>query len=190
MIVYHTNQVDYMYGSNAEGQESVDRNNPHVRLRMKHALSLHQFKINKMNYPGEGKLTRVEAYNNGKQDLSSAAYLNIASGELSAIYNNYSPAFVENTNGLITISDTRPTEEKDFVNLLVMPVAKTSAQNSIAFKFIIDGTAYLYGVPINTTWKQGTKYIYNVTLNGTELTIDDIIITDWLTGPENSLNLY
>ncbi len=111
-------------------------------------------------------------------------------GELTQNNNNYNPAFVENPNGLITIPDQKPTEEKDYVNLLVMPVNKTTAQSSIVFKFIVDGTSYTYGVPVNTTWKQGTKYTYNVTLNGTELTIDDIVITDWLTGPENSLNLY
>ena len=191
MNVYHTNQVDYMFGTNAEGYNSVDRNNPNVKIRMKHVKALLQFRIKKMNYPGEGKLTKVEVLNNnGKYEIRSGAALNIASGELSFHGNQHSPALLEDINGLVTITDEAPTLEKDYVNLMLLPVTNTTAQSSVLIKFIIDDNTFYYGVPVNTSWKQGTKYIYNVTLNGTELTIDDVIITDWTTGPENSINLF
>jgi len=191
MSVYHTNQVDYMFGTNAEGYNSVDRNNPNVKIRMKHAKTLLQFRIRKMNYPGEGKLTKVEVYNtDGRNDIRSGAALNIATGELTYYGNQNSPASVESINGIITIKDETPTQEADFVNLMLLPVDKTSAQNSVIIKFIIDDSSYYYGIPANASWKQGTKNIYNVTLNGTELTIDDVIITDWTTGPENTVNLF
>lgn len=188
--IYTSNQVDYMFGTNAEGQESVDRSNPNVRLRMKHALSLLQFKVKKMNYPGEGKLTRVEVLNaQSKYEIVSYGLLNIGSGEI-AYQGQHNPAFVENANGLVTLTEEMPTKEENFVNLMILPVSKTSANGSVYLKFIIDGSTYYYYIPVNTTFKQGTKNTFNVTLNGTELTIDDIVITDWLTGPENSLNLY
>jgi hypothetical protein len=191
MNVYHTNQVDYMYGTNAEGQQNINRDNPNVRLRMKHALSLLRFKIKKMNYPGEGKLTRIEVANTGgKWDLRSAAALNIASGELSYLDYQHSPAYIENVNGLYTITDKEPTGEKDFMDVMVLPVAKVNANGNILIRFFIDGAIYNYAVPANTSWKQGTRYVYNVTFNGTELVIDDIVITDWTEGAKGDINLY
>lgn len=188
MNVYHTNQVDYMYGTNAEGQGDINRDNPNVRLRMKHALSLLQFNIKKMNYPGEGKLTRIEVANiNGRIDLRSAATLNIASGELTYIDRYYDPAYIENANGLYTITENESAGPQE---VLVIPVNKTSADGTILIRFFIDGSIYSYNVPVNTTWKQGTKYLYNVTFNGTELVIDDIIITDWTEGTKGEINLY
>ncbi|MDR1716185.1 MAG: fimbrillin family protein [Prevotella sp.] len=188
MVIYHTNQVDNMYGTNAEGQGNINRDNPNLRLRMKHAKALLQFGIRKMNYPGEGKLTRIEVANaNGKYELVSAYNLNLSTGELTNIGGQNSPAFVENTNGLYIIA------EDDAVNpqeVLVMPVNKTSANGNIVIRFFIDGAIYTYNVPVNTSWKQGTKYFYNVTFNGTELVVDDVIITDWTEGPKGEINLY
>lgn len=188
MNIYHTNQVDYMYGTNAEGQENINRDNPNVRLKMKHALSLLQFNIRKMNYPGESRLTRIEVANiSGRIDLKSAATINIASGELTYIDRNYDPAYIENVNGLYTITEDETINPQE---VLVIPVNKTSANGSILIRFFIDGSIYTYNVPVNTTWKQGTKYLYNVTFNGTELVIDDIIITDWTEGAKGEINLY
>lgn len=188
MYLYHTNQIDYMYGTNAEGQDKINRDNPNVRLRMKHALSLLQFNIKKMNYPGESKLTRIEIANtNNKYDLVSAASLNLSTGELTNIGGQHSPAFIENANGLYTITEDEPTNLQE---VLVIPVNKTSANGSIVIRFFIDGSIYTYNVPINTIWKQGTKYLYNVTFNGTKLVVDDIIISDWLEGTKGDINLY
>ncbi|NDV80115.1 fimbrillin family protein [Dysgonomonas sp. 511] len=191
MTVYHTNQVDYMYGTNAEGQQNINRDNPNVRIRMKHALALLQFKIRKMNYKGEGKLTKIEVLNaSGKRDLYSAAYINIASGELANLYDNHNTAYIENATGLYTIPDNVSTNENDFQNVMVIPVAKTSADGSILIRFQIDGEIYSYPVPVNTSWKQGNKYVYNTTFNGTELVVDDIIITDWTEGANTDINIY
>ncbi|SHG41610.1 fimbrillin family protein [Dysgonomonas macrotermitis] len=188
MIVSHTNQVDYMYGTNAEGQGNIDRENPNVRLRMKHAKALLQFNIKKMNYPGEGKLTRIEVANiNGKNDLFSAASLNISTGELTNIGGQYNPAYIENVNGLYTLTEDEPAGP---LEIMVIPVSKSSANGSIVMRFFIDGAIYTYNVPVNTAWKQGTKYLYNVTFNGTELVVDDIVITGWTEGAKGEINLY
>ena len=188
MNVNHTNQLDYMYGTNAEGQGNIDRSNPNMRLRMKHALSLLRFNIKKMNYPGEGRLTRIEIANTtGMQDLRSACSVNLSTGELTHISGNYNPAFIENINGLYTITDNEPVNPQE---VIVMPVDKTSANGSIIIRFFIDGASYTYNVPVNTIWKQGTKYLYNVLFNGTELEIDDVIISDWTEGAKEEINLY
>lgn len=188
MNIYHTNQVDYLYGNNAEGQGSINRDNPNARLRMKHALSLLQFNIRRMNYPGSGKLTRIEVANvNGKSDLRSACTINLSTGELTHIGGNYNPAFIENPNGLYLIAED---ESTDIQEVMVMPVEKSSANGSILIRFFIDGAIYNYNVPVNTSWKQGTKYLYNVVFNGTELVIEDIIITDWVEGTKGEINLY
>lgn len=188
MNVEHTSQVDYMYGTNTEGQGVINKDNPNVRIRMKHALSLLQFNIRRMNYLGEGKLTRIEVANkNSKYDLSSAASLNLSTGELMPIEGQHNPAYIENANGLYTIV------EYDAINpqeVLVMPLNNTSDNGSIVIRFSIDGSVYTYHVPINTTWKQGTKYLYDVIFNGTELVIDDIIITDWIDGARQGINLH
>lgn len=189
MTVEHTSQTDYMYGMNAEGQENIDRDNPNVRLRMKHALSLLQFKIKKMNYPGEGKLTRIEVANaKEKVDLRSSCTINIATGELISIPAQYNPAFIEDLNGLYTITDSEPVVPQEVV---VIPVSRTTGNSSVIIRFYIDGGIYAYNVPLNTSWKQGTKYLYNVIFNGTELVVEDIIITDWIEGEvKGDINLY
>ncbi|MFV0311000.1 MAG: fimbrillin family protein, partial [Dysgonomonas sp.] len=145
----------------------------------------------KMNYPGEGKLTRVEVSNaTGKGDLKSGASLNLATGELTYYDSQFSPAFIEDVNGLYTITDTEPTEDKDFQEVMVLPVVKTNSVGSVMIRFFIDGDIYTYNVPYDTKWKQGTKYFYNVTFNGTELVVDDVIITDWTEGAKGEINLY
>ncbi|SHG36688.1 fimbrillin family protein [Dysgonomonas macrotermitis] len=177
--VYHTNQVDYMYGTNAEGQGSINRDNPNVRLRMNHALSLLQFKISKMNYPGESKLTRIEVSNaSGKMDLKSSATLDIATGALTFSDAGYEPAFIENVNGLYNILEPS-VAEADINEVIVIPVDNVNANGNILIRFTIDSTVYSYSVPANTSWKQGYKYTYDVLVNGTELVIDDVVITDW-----------
>lgn len=192
MNVYHADQVDYMFGTNAEGQQDINRENPNVRLGMKHALSLLQFRVKKMNYTGQAKLTRVEVANAvNKQDLRSGATLNISNGELTYLGSHHSAAVAEDINGMVTLRDEFPADDKDIVNVMVLPLREqTTAAGNILIKFTVDAQTYTYSVPMNTIWKQGTKYIYDVTLNGTELIIDDITITDWLDGPVTPVELF
>lgn len=189
--IEHTSQTDYLFGTNAEEQQAVNHNNPKVRLRMNHALALLQFRINRLNYEGTGKVTRVEVSNEtGRNDLRSAGTLSITNGDVYTLGTDISPAAIENTGGLYTIPDVTPGNTGDYLNVMILPVANTTANGSVLFRFTIDGTIYTYEVPANTTWKQGTKYIYDVTLNGTELQIGDVIITDWTDGPQYPIELF
>lgn len=189
--IYHTNQVDNMYGTHAEGQGDINRDNPGVRLRMKHAKALLQFRIRKLNYPGQGKLTGIEVANKeGLQDLRSAYTLDVYTGGMTALNGHFNPASVVNPDGLYTITEKEPTEEKDMMGLMVLPVVKTNSNGSIQIRFTIDGEIFTYNVPYDTKWNQGTKYVYNVTLNATQLVIDDIVISDWTEGAKGEINLY
>ncbi len=191
MLIDHENQVDYMYGTNAEGQFPITHKNPNVRLDMRHAQALLQFRIKKVNYTGEGKLTKIEVANIPyKDDLQSKALINIATGELTYQVAQHKPAVVEDINGIVALGEETPTQEKDYANVMVLPVERVRESGNIQIKFTIDGAAYTYNVPVNTTWSQGTKHIYNVTLNGTQLVIDDVIIIDWTDGPVNTVDIF
>lgn len=184
-------QVDYMYGTHADGQSSITWNNPGVRLRMKHALSLLQFKVRKSHYEGEGKLTRIEVANaSSKTDLASTATIDVSTGELSSLGGYTTPASIYKNDGLYILTDNEPTDEKDFMDVMVVPVTKVNADGNITIRFYIDGKEYTYSVPGNTVWKQGVKYIYHVTVSATGLIIDDIVIADWEEGTQNDINLY
>lgn len=188
--IYHTNQVDNMYGTHAERQGDINRDNPGVRLRMKHAKVLLQFKIRKMNYPGQGKLTGIEVANReGLQDLRSAYTLNVYTGGMTPVNGHFNPASIVNPDGLY-ITEKEPTEEKDILGVMVLPVVKANSNGSILIRFTIDGEIFTYNVPYDTKWDRGTKYVYNVTLNGTQLVIDDIVISDWTEGVKGEINLY
>ncbi|NDW18770.1 fimbrillin family protein [Dysgonomonas sp. 216] len=188
--IEHTSQTDYMFGTNAEEQQAVNHNNPRVRLRMNHALTLLQFRLSKHNYDGQGKVTRLAVGNEtGRNDLRSAGTLSITNGDIYTLATEISPAAIEDTDGLYTIPDVTP-GNNDYLNVMILPVANTSANGSVQFHFTIDGRVYTYNVPANTTWKQSTKYIYEVTLNGTELQIADVIITDWIDGPVSGVEIF
>jgi len=191
VTIDHTTQTDYMFGTNAEGQQAINHNNPNVRLRMNHAQALLQFRINRLNYEDAGKVTRVEACNGitGTIDLLSKGNLDITTGDIT-FASDAASAVVEDANGLFVIPDTTPGNTDEYISLIILPVSNTSADGSIQFRFTIDSKVYSYNVPANTTWKQGTKYVYDVTLNGTELNIFDVIITDWVSGPENAIELF
>lgn len=184
-------QVDYMYGTHAPGQYAITWNNPGVRLQMKHALSLLQFKVRKSHYEGEGRLTRIEVANaNAKTDLASTASIDVSTGELSSLGGYTTPASIYKNDGLYTLTDNEPTDEKDFMDVMVVPVNKVNADGNISIRFYIDGKEYTYPVPANTAWKQGVKYIYQVTVSATGLVIDDITIAHWEPGTGGDINLY
>lgn len=189
--VNHTSQVDYMYGTHAQGQGTINWNNPNVRLQMKHALSLLQFKIRKVNYAGQSKLTSIEVANQeGKKDMPSSASLDISTGKLTYSSVFHFAAGIDDPEGLCTLSDKEPADQKDILEVMVLPVEKVSADGNIRIHFKIDGNVFTYRVPATTRWQQGTKYLYEVLFNGTELVIEDITITDWVEGPKGDIHLY
>lgn len=189
IFIDHTSQTDYLYGTNADGSQIINKQNPNVRLQMKHLQALLQFNISKLNYSGEGKLTKIEVCNNNSKDIFSWGLFDLLSGKVTYVEGAHDSACIIDALGLAILEDITQ-NESDFLKLMVLPVEKTSADGSVIIRFVIDGKVYDYNVPVDTCWEEGTKYTYNVTLNGTTLQIDDVIIEEWVEGPEYPIELY
>jgi hypothetical protein len=188
----HASQTDYMYGTHTAGQNGINNGNPTVNLTMKHALALVQFKMSATNYPGTGKLTKVEIANGaGKTLLFSEAAMNISSGSITNTTGKNASAFVENnsTGLLASLPTVASTDENTYPKVMVLPTAATAAAGDLMIYFTIDGKVYSWSVPSATTWKSGTKNTYSVTLSGTALTVGNVVITDWTGGVTGSAGL-
>ncbi len=99
IYVQHTDQIDYMYGTHTEGQVEINKHNTGVRLSMKHALSLLEFKMHKDYYKGEGKLTRIEVRNAQSTNMYSRGTINLETGLITGYYGRHEPAIIENKQG-------------------------------------------------------------------------------------------
>ena len=188
----HASQTDYMYGTHTTGQSGINNGNPTVNLSMKHALALVQFKMSATNYPGTGKLTKVEISNGaGKTLLFSEGSMNLSSGAITNTTGKNISAFVENTStGLLaSIPAVASTDESTYPKVMVLPTVATVAAGDLMIYFTIDGKVYSWSVPSATTWKSGTKNTYSVTLSGTALTVGNVVITDWTGGVTGSAGL-
>jgi Fimbrillin-like len=189
--VEHGTQTDFMFGTHSTGQTGINNGNPSVRLTMRHALSMVQFKFNRMNYTGPGKLTKVEIANAaGRTTLASEGTMNIASGVITNSVGKHLSASIENSEGLIaSIPTTASMDESIYPKVMVLPVATVQVTGDLVIRFTIDGKVYAWNVPAASVWAGGTKNTYSVTLSGTEITVGSIVITDWLPGSTGTAGL-
>lgn len=177
--VEHTSQTDYMFGTHSSGQTAVNNGNPNVNLTMKHALSLLQFKLSKINYTGSGIVTKIEICNkSGKTALCSEGILNIATGAITNITSKNQPV-------VLNVSQSLPAT----ISALVLPVVSSINAGDILLNFTIDGKTYTAPIPSTTKWEQGKINTYTVTLNGTGLVVNNVGIMDWITGTNGSVVL-
>jgi hypothetical protein len=193
ILVNHNSQQDYMYGTHTPGQAAINKNNRVVNLTMKHALALVQFNIRKVNYPWEGRLTRIEIANaenktvifsEGTMDISTGIIKNREGKNREACLKAYSGVYP-----LLTISDRLLQNEVDFLKIFVLPVAATASEGDVLFKFTIDERVYTWKVPAGTAWRGGTKNTYTVTLGGSSLKIGNVSIEDWTGGVSANFNI-
>lgn len=183
-------QIDYLYGTHTTGQSAINNGNPVVNLTMRHALSLVQFNIKKSNYPGTGKLTKIEIANStGKTKLYNEGLLNIRSGSIIYTTGKNKAATISNDAGLYYLGETFPTNENQCPSVLVLPVNALDQDGEVVINFTIDSKVYTYRLPAGTIWRGGTKNIYSVTLNGSGLVIGNVVIQDWTTGITGSVTL-
>ena len=175
--------TDYMYGTHTLGQAAINKDNQTVNLTMNHALSLIQFNIYKTNYPWEGRLTSVRIENaSGKSIVHYSGKLNIQTGEITDL-SGTDRGIQINSSLLLIIPEDKSEGQKDNVQLLLIPTAKTSSPGDVIVTFEIDGKKFNWEIPAGTQWEQGTKNIYDVLLNGNELRIGEVKIADWIDGP-------
>lgn len=192
--IYHTDQVDTMYGTHGEGQGEIHRDNPSVRLVMRHAKALLQFRIRKRDYLGEGKLTRIQVTNaEGGEALKSGATLDLATGGLTYLPQQFACAAIENPDGLYILTENFPEEENKAMEVIktmeVMVLPTSGTGGGIRIGFVIDTQAYTCPLPGHTHWQQGTKYLYDVTFSGTQIVVEDITITPWREGAMGAIDL-
>lgn len=187
----HLNQCDYMYGTHSVGQAAVNKNNPTVNLTMNHAMALLQFRIHKTNYPWKGALSRIEVANApGKKILYSEGTINIETGIITPIPDKNQATFISSTEQpLLLIPDLLATNEKDFVELMVLPIGSSAGEGDVVIHFTIDDRIYTWKVPALTHWLNGSKNTYTVTISGTSLQIGDVIISDWTDGVNGNLDI-
>jgi len=187
ILVDHTSQTDYMFGSG----NSVNNSSATATLTMKHALALVQFKMNKSNYPGTGLVTKIEISNaSGKTILYSEGTMNCSSGAITNATGKNAAASISNGSGLITLPGTASTDEHTYPTIMVLPTAATAAAGDIVINFTIDGKVYPYSIPVATSWVGGTKNLYTVTLSGTAVSVNgSVVITDWTSGVNGTAGL-
>ncbi|HML65220.1 MAG TPA: fimbrillin family protein [Dysgonomonas sp.] len=189
IFVQHTDQVDYMYGTHTTGQSEINKHNTSVRLSMKHALSLLEFKLHKEYYTGTGKLTKIEVRNAKMTDMYSRGTINLETGVVTGYYGRHEPAVIGNEEGLLIIPDVPDMDISKYQQLMVLPSTNRSLGN-IVVDFHIDGGVYTWKVPEGYTWEAGYKYTYDIALNGATLDVTNIEIVDWIDGAREDVDLY
>lgn len=179
-------QIDYLHGTNSEGQPEVNNSNPTVHLTMKHVLSLVQFRMCKQNYPGAGLITKIEIANSNScknKRFFSKGNWNIFTMSILRLEGANDPLAFENNSGLYTLNTAFPSVEAAYFSALVIPTGQgTDAAGDIVFRFTIDSKVFSYNLPAGTFWKAGTKNTYTVILTGRGLIVGDVVIEDWKDG--------
>lgn len=184
--VEHTSQTDYLAGTHTTGQAVINNGNPVVNLTMKHALSLLQFRFCKQNYPGAGILTKIEISNKtGKTVLFSSGTLNIATGNITNTTGKNLPAVLSCS---YTLPASFSTNLSDYSRIIVLPVTTTNL-GDVQMKFTVDGKIYTYDVPAMTEWEAGKSNTYSVTLSGMGLTMNTVVVEDWIRGESSNVEI-
>ena len=182
--VRQEDQIDYLYGLQAEGSPAINASNPVVKINMCHAMAMVQFLFRSHNYSGgAGKLTGI--YVMGKPDFNqwkSWGILNILDGSISTVDSPRDPATVYDINGLTTITPDVLTNDADAerTSVLVFPWSTQKAGN-VQIKFVIDGKNFFYDMGVEN-WQKGNKYTYLMTLTDNFLVNDKITISGWQDG--------
>lgn len=161
-------QTDYLYAEKG----MADVNNPVVTFKMKHALALLKFSINKDNYTGIGKITQVSLKN-----IGTSGKLNAYSGEITSV-----------KQGNETYKCNYTLSESDIsIGAIVLPSLTTGT----IVVFTIDGTDYTYEVAPGVAL-QGKENVYALTINQdtkTMLNVGSVVVESWGKGEAYAGNL-
>ena len=171
-------QTDYLYGVSASYATAT---NPVAVIRLKHALAVLKFRIYKEpEVPFSPVLTRIcfvenplnmFGYGNGK--------LNIETGKVTI--DQMPPKVDVETKAMnLTITETIPTNEVEYPELLVMPMNEaTATDGEIGLVLYISGTHYVCKFPAGTKFESGKKYTYIIKLTAKTLSVKFYDVADW-----------
>lgn len=165
---------DYMYGTQAAGQKTVNKVSPFVLLNMKHALSEISFQISlDKNKPGSFRLSSIQIGNKaGGAALASRGTMNISTGKITPIAETNA-----STRLKLPIPIELRTTPSEAHYLKVIPTACTTREGEIEALFTINGRTYTYPIPAQTEWRKGYIYLYKVRFNGKDIKLHEMTST-------------
>ena len=168
---------DYMYGIQASGQRAVNQISPVALLNMNHTLSLLSFQL-RMTPEAEGcfLLHAIQIGNKaGGTALCFRGKMNIKTGNIGGCAGtNASTRLKLNTPRMLKKIPDEPQQ------LMVIPTSRIRTDGDVEVLFIINETTFKYKIPANTKWEKGKRYIYNLLFNGKDITLENVITSEWL----------
>ncbi|WP_102409259.1 fimbrillin family protein [Parabacteroides bouchesdurhonensis] len=179
-----TQTDDYMYGTLATGQKSVNNMSPIALLTMNHALSLISFEVKTDIKADSFLLNGIQLGNKaGGNKLYSEGTMDIASGTITGSTGICSPTKLTTESPIqLTTTHCRP------IQIMVIPTNNIIEEGDIEALFFINNKTYRYLIPTNTEWQKGYKYQYKLTFNGNSLLLDKILIDNWIPKEENNIS--
>lgn len=173
-----TRTDDYMYGTQATGQKTVNRISPIVLLNMNHALSLISFEVSLKKDRGIYKLNAVQVGNKaGGTVLAAQGTMHIQTGDITPKAGINASTRLELAQPVILDRTPGTTFQ-----LKVIPTSRPIAEGDIEALFAINGKTYIFPVPAKTIWEKGTNYLYKLSFDGYKLELKEVTITNWTQG--------
>lgn len=206
---WETDQVDYLYGTNAEKTApKVSRQSASVALSMQHALSKISFKVMK----AKGQAVTSEDYVK-KVELtsSSSAFVTTASPATNATLQLTDGALTgTSTAKALTLTAATGAGEQgqiaawaenassaNFTNVTPQAYGLVAPANvgAIGVKITLGGSGALNekdhtystasGSTISVNWEKGKHYIYTMTVTDRGLEFSSVTVADWESGGES-----
>lgn len=203
---WKTNQVDYLYGTNAEkSTPKVSRQQSSVALSMQHALSKISFKVMK----GKEQTVTTEDYVKKVELTSNNAFVTALSPATEVTMQLTDGTLTgTSTTGTLTLTATTGTSEQgqiatwaegssggtaDFSSVtpqvygLVAPVnhiSLTEVKVTLGVAGALDsGNDHTYsttsGSSLSVNWEKGKHYIYTMTVTDRGLEFGNVEVADW-----------
>lgn len=203
---WKTNQVDYLYGTNAgKSTPKVSRQQPSVALSMQHALSKISFKIMK----GKAQTVTTEDYVKKVELTSNNAFV-IAALPATEVTMQLTDGTLTGTSttGTLTLTATTGTSEQgqiatwtegssggtaDFSSITPQAYGLVAPVNNISItgvKVTLGTTGALAsdkdhtysttsGSSLSVNWEKGKHYIYTMTVTDRGLEFGSVEVVDW-----------
>lgn len=181
-------QTDYLYGVSASYASAT---NPVAVIRLKHALAVLKFRIYKEpDVPFSPVLTSICFLENPLDMFSyGKGKLNIETGKVT-IDRTPPKVDVEKAGLNLVITETIPTNEAEYPELLVMPMDKaTVSDGEIGLTLYISGSHYVCKFPAGTKFESGKKYTYTIKLTAKTMSVKFYDVADWTNEKNENIDI-
>lgn len=168
---------DYMYGTQATGQKTVNNLSPLVLLDMNHALSLLSFQLKVIRNRDNGSLLHAIQIGNkaGGTTLCFRGEMNIKTGKISGC---------AGTNASTRLKlDSPEILHEGFSashSIMIIPCQQIKQDGDVEILFVINRKTYTYRVPEQTTWEKGYRYLYQLSFDGKRIQLEKVTSREWV----------